>query len=298
MNILPSHPEINAASLGDFRTYLTSNTDVPKLPMVLQEVLDCSRNPDSNAEKLSLIIATDAVISAQILKTVNAAYYGFPQQITSIKHAIVLLGFKEVTNLAVGLALMGIMKPKGLDPFYHQFKLHSLATAQLSLWLAEKIAFQDKSTIYTGGLLHDFGLFMLYSWQPEKYQCIWSNCQKEEKPVFQIERDILGLDHMVAGSLVGHLWHLPAPMLLSMNYHHDKHISKHPEALFISIIQLAHILSYQLGFPLHRSLTTPKLPKEIFQLLKKSQPELSLTNIKLWLKEIKPQLEQIPSLAY
>lgn len=297
MHLLPPHPDIRSESLSEFRTYITGSTEVPKLPMVLQEVLDCSRNSNANAEKLSVIIATDTMISAQLLKTVNSAYYGFPQQIASIKHAIVLLGFSEVTNLAVGLALMGMIKPKNPDPFYHQFRSHSLATAQISLWLAEKVAFKDKSAVYTGGLLHDFGLLMLYSWQPEKYRQVLSKCQVEKVPIFQIERKLLGLDHLAAGGLIGHLWHLPTPLILSMQCHHDKNITENPEPLFIAVIQLAHVLSYQLGFPLSRDIATPKLPREVYQLLQKVQPELSLANIKLWLTEIKPQLAQIPSPA-
>ncbi len=294
MNPLQPHPDIKPESLSEFRTYITGSAEVPKLPIVLQEILDCSRDSNTNAEKLSVIIATDTMISAQLLKTVNSAYYGFPQQITSIKHAIVLLGFSEVTNLAVGLALMGMMKSQTPDPFYHQFRSHSLATAQLSLWLAEKVAFKDKSTVYTGGLLHDFGLLMLYSWQPKKYRQILSRCQVEEIPIFQIERELLGLDHLAAGGLIGHLWHLPTPLGLSMQCHHDKNITENSEALFIAIIQLAHVLSYQTGFPLSQDIATPKLSRAVYQLLKKAQPELNLANIKLWLTEIKPQLAQIP----
>jgi len=297
MNLLQTTPDISSESLSEFRTYITGNAEAPKLPMVLQEVIDCSRDSKANAERLSVIIATDTMISAQLLKTVNSAYYGFPQQISSIKHAIVLLGFSEVTNLAVGLALMGLMKPKNADSFYHQFRIHSLATAQLSLLLAEKVAFKDKSTVYTGGLLHDFGLLMLYSWQPEKYRQVLSKCQAEKIPSFQIERELLGLDHMVAGNLIGHLWHLPTPLILSMQCHHDKNITEKPEALFIAIIQLAHVLSYQMGFPLSSDISTSKLPKTVYQFLQKIQPELSLANIKLWLMEIKPQMAQIHSLA-
>lgn len=297
MSPLQPHPDIRPESLSKFRTYITGSAEVPKLPIVLQEVLDCSQDSNANAEKLSVIIATDTMISAQLLKTVNSAYYGFPQQIASIKHAIVLLGFSEVSNLAVGLALMGLMKPKNADPFYHQFRNHSLATAQLALCLAEKVAFKDKSTVYTGGLLHDFGLLMLYSWQPEKYRQVLSKCQVERVPIFQIERELLGLDHMLAGDLIGHLWHLPTPLILSMQCHHDKNITEKSEAVFIAIIQLAHVLGYQMGFPLIRDIATPKLPKAVCQLLKKVQPELNLANIKLWLTEIKPQLAQLPSRA-
>ena len=297
MNLLQPHPDIKSESLGEFRSYLTGNTEVPKLPMVLQEVLDCSRDANTNAEKLAVIIATDSVISAQLLKTVNSAYYGFPKQIASIKHAVVLLGFSEVTNLAVGLALMGLMQPKKPDPFYHQFRIHSLATAQLSLWLAEKVAFKDKTTIYTSGLLHDFGLLMLYAWQPEKYRQVLSRSQAEKIPIYRLERTMLGLDHLAAGSLIGQLWHLPALLTLSMRCHHEKNSMDQPEALFLAIIQMAHVLSYQLGFPLSRNLATPKLPAAAYQLLKKVQPELSRENIKLWLLDIKPQLAQIPSQA-
>ncbi len=297
MDYLQPLEGISQESLREFRRYISTSAEAPKLPSVLQAVLDCSRDPQTNAEKLSVIIATDTVISAQLLKTVNSAYYGFPQQISSIKHAIVLLGFKEVTNLAVGMALMDIVKPENADPFYRQFRTHSLATAHLSLWLAEKVAFKDKSTAYTGGLLHDFGLLMLYAWQPEKYQQVLSACQIERIPSFHLERKLLGLDHMTAGKLISHLWHLPTPLMISMQCHHDKNIIEKPEALFIAIIQTAHILGHQAGFPLVPREETPKLPKTVYQLLQKSQPGFNLAVLKKWLPEIKIQLGQIPALA-
>ncbi len=296
MDHLQPHAGINQESLREFRTYLSTSAEAPKLPSVLQAVLECSQDPRANAEKLSVIIATDTVISAQLLKTVNSAYYGFPQQIASIKHAIVLLGFKEVTNLAIGIALMDVIKPGNSDPFYYQFKSHSLATAQLSLWLAEKIAFKDKSTIYTGGLLHDFGLLMLYAWQPEKYRQLLSICQTEKIPCFHLERKLLGLDHMTAGNLISHLWHLPTPLMISMQCHHDKNIIENPEALFIAIIQMAHVLGHQVGFPLIPQAETPKLPKTVYQLLQKVQPEFNLKMLKKCLPEIKALLAEIPAL--
>ncbi|MBN2332637.1 MAG: HDOD domain-containing protein [Deltaproteobacteria bacterium] len=291
-SLLPqAAPESDA--LQEFRFYLSEGSQVPKPPITLQQILACSQDSESNAEKLATIIATDAAVAAHILKTVNSAYYGFPQQIASIKHAIVLLGFSEITNLAVGLSLMGIMTPRQAKPFHHQFQLHSLATARLALLLAEKLDFKEKSTAFTGGLLHDLGLLMLYSWQPEKYQQVLARCRTGQQFTFQVEREILGLDHMTAGYLVGHLWHLPEPLKISMRHHHG-----HPDdkaCVFTAIIHLAHVLCYQAGFPLAPNLRHPRLPKTVFQTLQNAQPQLTPGLVKTWVTSIKPQLAQLPA---
>lgn len=82
-----------------------------------------------------------------------------------------------------------------------------------------------------------------------------------------------------------------------MQAHHEKDIAEKPEALFIAIIQMAHILDHQIGFPLVPDLKTPKLPQAVYRLLTKAQPEFSLDALKQWLPEIKKQLAQLPALA-
>ena len=64
---------------------------------------------NSGMEELAHIISTDIALSYRLLRMVNSAYFGFKQEITTIRHALTLLGMDEIHKW---LSLM-IMKGLG-----------------------------------------------------------------------------------------------------------------------------------------------------------------------------------------
>ena len=284
--------------LYDFRHYLvTGGQEVPRLPYVVQQILACSQNAQANAKKLATIITTDAVISAQILKTVNSAYYGFPKQITSIKHAVVLIGFQEVSNLAIGLSLSSLLEGNNSEPFYRDFRAHALGTANFALLLAKKFSYHDISTAYTGGLLHDFGMLMLFSWQPKIYQQIISLSLTEKQSLTDSEKQMIGFDHLEAGKLVGHLWHLPEQLLLCMQCHNSIKTTPDQENILLALIDLANLLAHQAGFPVTAGIPAPKLTRTTWLALQKQLPGLKKTMLQAWIDDITPAISKILTTA-
>ena len=66
--------------------------DLPTLPTVLEEVSRLLEDPQSSSQQIAKLISRDQVLSAKVLKMVNSPIYGFPGRISTIQHALVLLG--------------------------------------------------------------------------------------------------------------------------------------------------------------------------------------------------------------
>ncbi|MBN2231322.1 MAG: HDOD domain-containing protein [Deltaproteobacteria bacterium] len=283
------------AAASGFRDFLAADNPLPRLSSVLQEVIACGQDPDTNADRLARLVTGDAALSARILKTVNAAYYGFSGEISSIRHAIVLIGFGEVVNLAVGLAFIGIMLPDSDDTFYRHFRDHSLATANLALFMAEKLALRERSTIFTGGLLHDLGRLLLYAWQPETYRRIMAgSVQRQQSPLI-LEHELLGIDHPTAGSLAGTYWHLPESLTAPMGTHH----ALLPEPCgfpLTGLIRLADIIAARAGYPAIPGAPPPRLPSAVWTHLQRTWPHISRDRLKLWQEELRPGIDQLKEL--
>jgi len=294
MESLPTTTETILTPLYEFRNHLVNGADdLPRLPEVVQQILECSRDVQANARKLAAIISGDAAISSRILKTVNSAYYGFPGQITSIRHAVVLIGFREVVNLAIGLALTGFLEKNHPEPFYREFRGHSLGTANFALLLARKFNYHDRATVYTGGLLHDFGMLMLFSWRPDTYKEIISLSLAERQPLAVSERELLGFDHLEAGKLVGYLWRLPEPLQLCMYGHNSvKAVSGREPGIYLAIIDLANILSYRAGFPATAGIPAPGLARTTWRELQGKMPGLKRAMLEAWIEEMRPSIKE------
>jgi EAL and modified HD-GYP domain-containing signal transduction protein len=61
-------------------------------------LLKMIEEPDPNFEALAEAISADVALSFRLLSYLNAPYFGLAQKVTSIKQAVVLLGWKQLKN--------------------------------------------------------------------------------------------------------------------------------------------------------------------------------------------------------
>lgn len=58
------------------------------------------------------ILATDPTLSVEVLKAINSHFYNLPNKITSVPHAVNLLGCQTVKSLALIFSLVKNLKAK------------------------------------------------------------------------------------------------------------------------------------------------------------------------------------------
>ncbi|MFN3535687.1 MAG: HDOD domain-containing protein, partial [Desulfatiglandales bacterium] len=73
--------------------------DLPTLPQYVLKISKAVNNPKTSAKELASLISEDQILTARLLRLVNSSFYGFPQRITTVTGAIVLLGFEAIRNL-------------------------------------------------------------------------------------------------------------------------------------------------------------------------------------------------------
>ena len=113
---------------------------LPTLPDVINKVLALVGDESTSAKKLGRLISYDQSISSRLLKVANSAYYGFMRQITTAQHAIVILGFKEVKSLILGIAVFDTMKGASGETSLGQkeFWMHSIGCALAGQLICKK----------------------------------------------------------------------------------------------------------------------------------------------------------------
>ena len=87
---------------------------VPTLPGVFDKVSELVADPDASAEDIGNVISSDQALSAKILKVVNSALHGFPGRISSVTHALIILGFEVVQGLVLSTSVFDMMIGKGM----------------------------------------------------------------------------------------------------------------------------------------------------------------------------------------
>ena len=84
-------------------------SDLPTLPFVVSKMLEVVGDSRSAARDLGQVISMDQTLTAKVLRLGNSSFYGFRGQISTISHAVVMLGFNVIKSLALGLSVVKIM---------------------------------------------------------------------------------------------------------------------------------------------------------------------------------------------
>ncbi|MFP4397406.1 MAG: HDOD domain-containing protein, partial [Desulfonatronovibrio sp.] len=166
---------------------ILSVKDLPTLPAVLEEVSVLVEDPDSSTEQIAKAISQDQVLSAKVLKMVNSPIYGFPRRISTIQHALVLLGFNVIRGLIISTSVFDIMADsmRGLWE-------HSLGCAMACASIAKQAGFKDPEEYSVAGLLHDLGKVVSIVQLPEVKKEVDSLVEVRDITYYEAEKEVMG----------------------------------------------------------------------------------------------------------
>jgi putative nucleotidyltransferase with HDIG domain len=218
--------------------------DLPTLPHVVSQILEKTRNSDTNLDEVVGLIATDQALVSSFLKLVNSAFYGFSRRITTLKQAVTLLGFRSVRNIVVNAGVVGIFRKRTSNNQY-RFRLweHSVSCAVAARILAQKTGYKAKEEAFTAGLLHDIGKVVIDQYAPKDSEAIMGLVDSGYS-ARDAETEVIGADHTKIGSWIAERWHLPKTLCWVIQYHHEPASDEIPgERDLIRIVAAANALS-------------------------------------------------------
>lgn len=227
------------------RIILDKVKDLPTLPDVIHKVLALMQDDSTAAEKLSNLISYDHAISSRLLKVANSAYYGMRRNVATVQHAIVILGYREITSLVLGIGVFDIMKGDKSEAALEKekFWMHSMGSAIAGRIICRRTGGANPETAYTASLLHDIGKLVLDIIFPQEYVNIIKKVRKNGADVFEVEEEVFGFCHADVGGWLCDRWKLPQILSSPISLHH--HVEKADEnyVQLTSIIHLADNLS-------------------------------------------------------
>ncbi len=242
--------------------------ELPTLPVVAQKLFPLIGSPDISAKELSEIIRQDPSITMKILQIVNSALYMLSIEVSSLKHAIVLLGAREVQHIAISsiLAQRFLTVPYEVANYAENLWRHSIATAVIAQHLTNG---GENESLYTLGLLHDVGWIVLMAQAPTIYLAMARDIKGDIK---EIERQ-WGTDHELWGAKLAQKWELPKSFQQVALRHHDPLATTDPPSYLLRI-HLANYLANKIGFKAFEGEEVKELDPKIMEYLKLDDSKL------------------------
>ena len=186
--------------------------DLPVVPAVALRVLQFAEADSGGAAELAAILSADPALSAKLIRVSNSAYYGFTRRFGTVREAVIVLGFKQVRQMAVAASMVDAFRParSPIDGFdMDLFWGHALTVAMISELAARKFNAGSPADAFSAGILHDVGRLALRQARPRECGRALAAARATGEPLCDLERRETGFSHDDVGFALAVRWQFP-----------------------------------------------------------------------------------------
>lgn len=206
---MPSYPSLTEV--------VTTLAELRPLGATASQVLKLTADGRFSAHELASAIASDQALTAKTLRLANSAYYGFPRRITTVRDAVVLLGFRAVRAATVATCLVdAIPGSNTLD--YTAFWHYSLTVGSTAELLSRAEA-NGQDEAFTAGVLHNVGRLALDQFVPDGFAESVYRSREHHMTLPDAERAVLGYTDAELGGALAEFWNFPPPLVDAVRNH-------------------------------------------------------------------------------
>ncbi len=220
---------------------------MPSLSTTATKVLSVCNSPNTSAYDLNKVVSLDPVLTGNVLKLINSAYYFLRNPVTSLTQAIIMLGLNTIKNLALSSAILGtITQKKSLQKNTMDiFWTHCISTGvwAKALALETGIIKSDCEEYFVAGLLHDIGKIPLIHCFPADYMEIVVTATEKNLSLHTAEKAVFGMNHEEIGKLIVQKWKLEGAISQVICTHHHLPQTDDETHNFVERVAVADILS-------------------------------------------------------
>jgi putative nucleotidyltransferase with HDIG domain len=225
-------------------------SNLPSHPIVIERITKLLANPRTSAEEIGKVLTTDQALASKALKLVNSAFYGFPGRISTISHAIVILGFSTIKNIVLTASIFDSFRGKGKSNEYFNLEklwYHSIACGAACQALAKTVGTADREESFIAGLIHDIGKIILCHYLPEDFESVIINTRNYNVLFYESEKKLFDTSHDEIGGYLARCWNLPKNLENAVRYHHQPSPA-HDHYLISALVHAADIFVRALDY--------------------------------------------------
>jgi len=276
---------------------LSTIPDLPTLPQVATRLQAEVASPNASAGTISEIIREDPAISIKALKVANSPLYGLGREVTDIRDAVRVLGFKEVYNIVLSMSTLKLFNNAShID--YKRFWNHSLSVAFATKAIVDftgkgcaPIDSEKISDLFIAGLLHDIGVLVMDQYMPEKYEVVLTAIpEMGDVPLYGVEYECLGISHGEVGGIILKQWNIPAHIANAVAFHHDSEGIEEDKEI-TEIVHMANFICNNQGIDNGTGVPPLSFSDEAWANL-----DMSVEDIPGIIEEVRAQAEKSPIL--
>jgi HD-like signal output (HDOD) protein len=242
------HSTENNTSMLDIRDDIKKINEIIPIPGIVTMILAQSLIGDIANKRLITLIESDVSLTSIVLRAANSAFYGIRSGVSTIDHAVMVLGYKEINRLVMTQDLKQrviTLNPDQKD-FLNRLWIHSISTATTARTIAKSIGLSTIGEEFTAGLMHDMGKIVLMQQYPSEFSKTQQMVSDLGISDVQAEEQIFAISHDAIGSILVGNWNFPDLFVEVLRDHHRGGITM-PNAIMTATVRLADLFCEQWG---------------------------------------------------
>jgi putative nucleotidyltransferase with HDIG domain len=265
--------------------------DLPTMPITSVKALRMTNDPNTSAGELQRVIIQDQALTARVLRIVNSALYCLSREVSTISHAVALLGMETIRSIILAATVQNVLR----SGFAHSRDLgskllteHSWGAALAARILAQKTRYGNAEEAFLAGLMHDLGKPVLMTNIPDRYNPILNDVYRGTATFHQAEMQAFGFSHQHVGAILAEKWKFPPQLAEAIGYHHTP-MSAPDHTKLACIVGIANLLmvALEIGFEKDKELEVEAHPAAAYL-------ELTRADLDAIAEEVREALAQTP----
>lgn len=202
------------------RKLMRDVSDLPDIPGIVSQVISLLDNPDSDPDKIADLILSDQVLAARVIRVVNSPLFRGAAEITSVKRALMHIGFKGIREMILTRYFVDAFKEREQPFDIKTFWLHSFNVGAVSRRVAGMVGYRDLEKAYLAGIVHDIGKVFMGHYLRKEYGAMLAGITGTPHLAYAVEQEFFGTTHSEVGLCLAQRWNFPSDYCDTISYHH------------------------------------------------------------------------------
>ena len=196
-------------SLRKLRQKIRDQKDFPSLSSSITNLNGLFAGSEKNADSIAAVITKDVALTSKVMRIANSAYVPHAGgEISSLSHAVMMLGFPAIREIAASLMMIDMLKGDEDSAAVKEQLVRSLFSATLARRIATREGEQEIESCFLVGMFYRFGKLLVCFHLAEDHQKI-EQLVKKGKPEEAATREVLGYSYTEIGHEIAEDWALP-----------------------------------------------------------------------------------------
>ena len=208
-------------NIDDIDYLLEEVITLPSMSQTVTQLTELMSDPEVSLVDVGKLISGDPSLALKTLRIVNSAFHGLRETVTSVEHAVTLLGIKVVRNLVLTAAVFDQFQNGEEALLHHSVACGVVMRALGECGVATQVKVQQPEELFVYGLLHDVGKIIFQEYMPTEYRQVRELCANKRLSSSEAECEVIGVDHAALGARLATKWKLSEALANAIQGHHD-----------------------------------------------------------------------------